>query len=213
MSSNPAQIMSSRSEHDPAPDTDPDSVFWQDAPRVIMTGNGYGIEVPGYRTEVRSRWTDKNLYFLFLCPYEQLHLRPDPSVTAKTNGLWNWDVAEAFIGSTHDPIHRYKEFELSPQQEWLDLDINLEKPGKVNDESWSSKFEVAARVAPEEKIWYGFMRIPYASIEERKAAAGNTLRINFFRSQGPTPVELAWQPPLQASFHAPQHFGLLKLIA
>ncbi len=204
---------SSRAEQDSAPDTNPHSTFWQNAPSILITGDGYGNEVPGHRTEVRSRWTSSNLYFLFLCPYEQLHLKPSPALGAKTDGLWNWDVAETFIGSIHEPMHKYKEFELSPQGEWLDLDIDLEKPGKIAMDSWSSGFQVAARIEPVEKIWYGCMRIPYASIDEDEAMAGNTLRINFFRSQGPKPVEMAWRPPLQASFHAPEQFGILKLIS
>ncbi len=51
------------------------------------------------RTEVRTRWTAQNLYFLFVCPYEQLNLRPNPKTSTETYGLWNWDVAEVFIGA------------------------------------------------------------------------------------------------------------------
>src|SRR5665213_2666032 len=162
MNGDSQQATSSQAQQDSAPDTNPDSSFWQNAPSVIMAGDAYGKEILGHRTEVRSRWTNNNLYFLFLCPYEELHLKPLPTQAAKTNGLWNWDVAEAFIGSLHEPIHKYKEFELSPQGEWLDLDIDLEKPGKVATESWNSGFEVAARIEPGEKMWYGFMRIPYS---------------------------------------------------
>lgn len=212
MNNNLQLAISSWAESDSAPDTDPESRFWRGTTPIYLTANSYGKEVPGYRTEVRSRWTSENIYFLFLCPYEQLHLRPDPLLTAKTWELWNWDVAEVFIGSHNDPIHRYKEFEMSPQGEWLDLDINLHQPDKIADHSWSSGFQVAARVEAEVKIWYAFMRIPYASVERGPAAAGNELRINFFRSQGPIPLELAWQAPQQASFHAPEKFGTLQLV-
>jgi len=204
--------LSSFADNDPVSDTDPHSTFWQSAPHIVMNHDTHGKQVPGYRTEVRSRWTPENLYFLFSCPYEELHLRPSPSLASKTNGLWNWDVAEAFMGSLNDPIHRYKEFELSPQGEWLDLDIDLTKPRKIGMESWRSDFKAAARIEPKEKTWYGFMRIPYRAIEEREAAAGNMLRINFFRSQGPNHIEVAWKPPQQESFHAPEQFGLLRLI-
>ena len=46
----------------------------------------------------------------------------------ETNELWNWDVAEVFIGSDFKNIRRYKEFEVSPQAEWVDLDVNLDAP-------------------------------------------------------------------------------------
>ena len=55
--------------------------------------------MPGHRTEIRSRWTGRNLYFLFTCPYEQLNLKPEPKTETETNQLWKWDVAEVFIGS------------------------------------------------------------------------------------------------------------------
>ena len=79
---------------------------------------------PGHRTEIRSRWADKNLYLLFVCPYEELYAKPDPSYTAETNKLWEWDVAEVFIGSDFQNIKRYTEFQVSPRGEWVDLDID-----------------------------------------------------------------------------------------
>jgi hypothetical protein len=57
------------------------------------------------------------------------------------------------------------------------------------------------------------MRIPYVAIDKGEAAVDDIFRINFFRSQGPKPVELAWQPPRQASFHAPEKFGTLRLVS
>lgn len=212
MHSDRPQASSKFAEHDSAPDTDPLSTFWVDTPIVTMENDAYGHKVAGHATEIRSRWTSSNLYFLFVCPYQALHLKPNPILDKATGGLWNWDVAESFIGSQRDPIHRYREFELSPQGEWLDLDIDLKQPDKVALTGWTSGFQVAARIQHDQKIWYGSMRIPYASIESNEAKAGNLLRINFFRSQGTKPVEIAWQPPRQASFHAPEQFGTLRLV-
>jgi hypothetical protein len=139
-------------------------------------------------------------------------LKPNPVLNLATSGLWNWDVAEAFIGAPDSPIHRYKEFEVSPQGEWLDLDIDLKQSDKVALTSWKSGFQVAARIEHDRNIWYGSMRISYASLGAGQAKAGNLLRINFFRSQGAKPMEMAWRPPQQASFHAPEKFGMLKLM-
>ncbi|HTU49957.1 MAG TPA: carbohydrate-binding family 9-like protein [Acidobacteriaceae bacterium] len=206
------QAISNFSEEDSAPGTDPLSEFWRDASVTLMNDDAYGNKVPGHATEIRSKWTVSNLYFLFVCPYQELHLKPHPVLDQPTAGLWNWDVAEAFIGAPDALIDRYKEFEISPQGEWLDLDIDLKQPDKVALTSWKSGFQVAARIDHDRKIWYGSMRIPYASLEAGEAKAGSLLRINFFRSQGTKPVEMAWQPPLQASFHAPEQFGALKLV-
>ncbi|MPY88215.1 MAG: hypothetical protein GEU99_09850 [Luteitalea sp.] len=198
---------------------DPASAFWKDAPVTIAANDRWNRPLPDHRTEIRSRWTDDNLYLLFVCPYEQLHLRPDPSTTTETNKLWEWDVAEAFIGADFDNIRRYKEFQVSPQGEWVDLDIDLDQPKPEGGWLWSSGFQVKARIDHEEKVWYGEMRIPIESIDSRAAAPGNELRINVYRIQGPpkeageskTRTVLSWQPTYNRSNHTPESFGTLRL--
>ena len=121
-----AVIQSSKAGHDLDPDTNPASGFWKSAPAVFATNDNFGKPWTGLKTEIRSRWTKDNLYFLFICPYDELWLKPEPATGTETNKLWDWDVAEVFIGSDFEHIRRYKEFELSPQGEWVDLDINLD---------------------------------------------------------------------------------------
>jgi hypothetical protein len=197
-----------------AVDTDPQSAFWRLAPAVFMENDGRGNPVPGYRTEVRSRWTDGNLYFLFVCPFQRLNLKPDPKTQEETNELWKWDVAEVFIGSNFQNIRKYKEFEVSPQGEWVDLDIDLDAPRHEDGWVWNSGFQAAARIDRAANVWYAFMRIPYGSVDTRPAAAGNTLRINCFLSEGARPdhKSLSWQPTGRPTFHAPEAFGSLKLV-
>src|ERR1051325_6325723 len=139
-------IESTYSPQDEALQTDPHSVFWKSAGHVYAERDAFGKAVPGYRSEIRSRWTEKNLYLLFICPYEQLYLKPSPDPGRETNQLWNWDVAEAFIGSDFQNIKHYKEFELSPQPERVDLIIQLEKPHHEDGSTWNSGFQVSARV-------------------------------------------------------------------
>lgn len=204
---------SKRAAEDVRPDTDPSSHFWRDAPAVIAENDQFGKIVPNHRTEVRSRWTKQNLYFLFICPYEELNLKPASRTDTETNELWKWDVAEIFIGSDPNEIWRYKEFEVSPQGEWVDLDIDLHKTHHENGWTWNSGVRVAARIDPGPKVWYACMRIPYASIDQRAATAGNVLRLNLFRAQGPDSRRRAitWQPTQRETFHAPEAFGTLKL--
>ncbi len=207
-------LESKQAGKDVAPDTNPNSSFWVSAPRIIADRDPFGKPVAGHRTEVRSRWTRDNLYLLFIGEYEQLHLKPDPKTDQETNELWKWDVAEAFIGSDFEHIRRYKEFEVSPQGEWVDLDIDLDSPHREHAWMWNSGFQVAARIDRASRTWYAGMRIPYASIDTRPAAAGNLLRANFYRSQGPPEQQkhIAWQPTQHASFHIPESFGAIKLI-
>jgi hypothetical protein len=207
-------VESTQAFNDVALETNPASVFWGAARPVYMNKDTRGKAVPGYRTEVRTRWTRNNLYLLFVCPYEELYLKAGPNTVKETNQLWNWDVAEIFIGSDFRQIKRYKEFELSPQGEWIDLDIDLNKPHHEDGWTWNSGFKVSARIDRAGHVWYGAMRIPFSSIDVRPPEAGNTLRVNLFRSQGPPSNrhQITWQPPMSESFHVPERFGLLKLV-
>jgi hypothetical protein len=209
-----AVIESARAAQDVSLNLDPSSDFWYGASTVFMEKDSFGKVVPRYRTEVRTRWTKNNIYFLFICPYEELHLKPAPDTQKETNELWNWDVAEVFVGSDFANIKRYKEFEVSPQGEWVDLDIDLAKPHHEDGWTWNSSFEVKARIDNATRTWYGAIRIPFTAIDTRPPVAGNTMRINLFRSQGPPlhQQEVTWQPPLKASFHVPERFGLIKLV-
>jgi hypothetical protein len=195
--------------------TDPASIFWSAARPTYLEKDIQGKSVPDFRTEVRTRWTKDNLYFLFICPYDQLNLKPSPNTKQETNELWNWDVAEVFISSNFADIKRYQEFEVSPQGEWIDLDIDLHKPHHEVGWTWNSKFDVSARVDQAAHRWYAAMRIPMPTIDTRPPAAGNTFRMNLFLSEGPESNhhEVTWQPPMSNTFHVPERFGLLKLVA
>jgi hypothetical protein len=207
-------IVSTRANEDVHLTLDPSAPFWKNAHAVFIEKDRFGNRVHAYRTEVRTRWTKGNLYFLFICPYKDLSLKPNPNTHEETNELWNWEVAEAFIGSDFLDIQRYKEFEVSPQGEWVDLDIDLKKPHHEDGWIWNSGFEVLAKIDAQKHIWCAAMRIPYSAIDTRPAVPGNTLRINLFRSGGPPtrPYGITWQPTMSKTFHVPEKFGLLKLV-
>ena len=191
---------------------DPAAADWRGAPRVVITQDYTGAAIPGPPTEVRSRWTTDDLYLLYTCPYSELNLRPNPTTSAATPKLWNWDVAEAFIGSDDERIHLYKEFQVSPQGEWVDLDIDRGEPPK-HDSTWRSGFAVSARIDAAAKVWYGLMRIPFRAIDTRPPEKGRRLRIGLFRLGGVEPKRTyyAWQPTGGVTFHQPKFFGTLEL--
>jgi Carbohydrate family 9 binding domain-like len=209
-----AVMESMRASQDVSLTLDPASPFWHDARGVTIEKDRFEKVNPHFRAVVRSRWTQNNIYFLFVVPYVQLHLKPNPDTQKETNKLWDWDVAEVFLGSNFNDIQRYKEFEVSPQGEWVDLDINLHNPHHEDGWTWNSGFEVAARIDEARHTWSAAMRIPFPAIDHRAPAGGNTLRINLFLSQGPPDNhhELAWQAPMKESFHVPERFGLIRLI-
>jgi hypothetical protein len=120
-------------------------------------------------------------------------------------------VAEVFLGADFRNIRRYKEFEVSPQAEWIDLDIDLDKPRHEDGWVWNSGFEAAARIDASARVWYAYMRVPFGAIDSRPPMAGNTFRVNFYRSQGPSHQAIAWQPTGKLTYHVPESFGLLRL--
>jgi hypothetical protein len=211
---NPTHSRQARSSHsiqDCQPHTDPSSTFWRGAPVTFLSQSTFGEPLPGPVTEVRSRWSSNHLYLLFTCPFDTLHLKSNPNTLTETNKLWEWDVAEVFLGSDFNNIRRYKEFEISPQGEFVDLDVDLESPHHEDGWIWSSEFKVAARIAHSHRIWYGSMRIPFSAIDSRPPRPGNMLRVNFFRSHGKGQSLIAWSPTMKATFHVPEAFGTLLL--
>jgi hypothetical protein len=205
------------------PMADPQSPEWKEIAGIKATRDYFGQPVPLPATEVRSRWTHKNLYLLFICPYDELYINPTPVTTEETNKLWNWDVAEAFIGSDYLHPSRYKEFQVSPQSEYVDLDIDMDEPKSPQEAlEWDSGFTVRGRVDSQKKIWYGEMRIPFASLEEKAPKALDELRIGLYRIEGREPsapdaaasagrIYIAWRPTGAKTFHVPAAFGSLVL--
>jgi hypothetical protein len=192
---------------------DPNSSFWRDVSGIVV-GNDYaGKPVPGNRMEVRSRWTSDTLYFLFICDFDELTLKPNPVTAGETNKLWEWDVAEAFIGSDFDDIARYKEFQVSPQGEWVDLDIDRSPRKRGAGIAWNSGFEVKARIDQARKVWYGEMKIPFEKVGVGSPAVGARLRVGIYRCAGREPNRklISWQITGARSFHIPERFGILEL--
>lgn len=204
---------------------DPDAPFWKDIKGVwIEKRIDSGELAPQLKTDVRSRWTDKDLYFLFVCPYERLNLRPNPQTETDTNRLWEHDVFELYIGSNFDDITKYHELQVSPQGEHLDgkIDATVPTVGIGDEWKWESGWKVKARHDAANKVWYGEIQLPIASIDERPVKAGNEFRINVYRLQGPYlnphpqtagPRDfVAWLPTGEYHPHRPLKFGRLKLV-
>ena len=191
-----------------------DSAFWRSIQGIAMSGDYFGTPVANHRTEVRSRWTPAHLYLLFICQYEDLNLKPDPSTTAETPQLWSWDVAEAFLGADFANIGRYREFEVSPQGEWIDLDIDRTGQKRGGGAAWNSGMNVKARIDSARKIWYGEMKIPFAALGGEPPIAGREFRAGFFRIAGRDPgkKKISWQATGATTFHVPENFGTLRLV-
>lgn len=206
-------LVSHRARADFELSADPSATAWKTVEGVVADKDRFGKPVPGHRTEIRSRWTDKNLYLLFIAPYGELYVKPDPATGADTNKLWDWDVAEAFIGTDFKDIKKYKEFQVSPQGEWVDLAIDRGTQPPTHDTTWNSGYEVKAKVDRNAHVWYGAMRIPLASLGIDAPKNGVETRLNLYRCQGPPSDRkyINWQPVNNETFHTPEAFGRLRL--
>ncbi len=172
------------------------------------------IDYPHIKTSIRGFWTDKNLYLLFECPYTELNLFLPPQNDKKRVGLWDRDVVEMFLGDDWSNIRHYREFEIAPTGDWIDLAIDLDH--ESYDHSWSSGWETKARIDEGKKIWYAAARIPLSAVTSQQVKDGTKWRINLYRIDGlgadPQRRFLCWQPTCVQNRdpnHVPEHFGTL----
>ena len=171
--------------------------------------------LPGHRTEIRSRWTKDNLYFLFICPYEALHLKPNPTPDERDQpalGLGRGRGLHRHGFPAHPPATRNSRCRRRASG-WTWISIAT-SPRPEGGWLWNSGFAVKARIDAAKKIWYGEMRIPVE--EHRSAPAGSRASrcasiSTAARAPDPHRKYIAWQPTHAETFHVPEAFGRMKL--
>ena len=209
-------MLSHQAASDPELTASPDSEFWKNIGGVLMVKTILGAPVTNLHAEIRSRWTTNNLYILFIGHYDALNLKTNADTVSETYRLWLYDCFEVYVGADFVHTNRYRELQMSPQGEFLDLDIDSTKPrpGYGDERFWNSGMKVKARIDEARKIWYGEMQVPISAIDERPARAGNEMQINFYRQDGKMPKRdfLAWQPTGVWNPHHPEKFGRLRLV-
>ncbi len=142
---------------------DPDASVWKNAASQSMSKDcTKEIDYPNLKSTIRAFWTDTDLYILFQCPYTELNLFLPPDNTVERVGLWDRDVVEMFLGDDWTNIRHYREFEIAPTGDWIDLAIDLDH--NSYDHNWQSGWKTAARIDKERKIWYAAARIPLTAV-------------------------------------------------
>ena len=112
----------------PALNLNPKSPTWaHTASTWIAKDCTHQIDYPKLKTEVRGFWTDSDLYLLFICPYTELNLWLPADNSQDRLKLWDRDVVEFFLGDDWKDIKHYREFEVAPTGDWVDLAIDLYK--------------------------------------------------------------------------------------
>jgi hypothetical protein len=209
-------LIANISEVDFVPDGDLDKKVWAACGRVKFRRDAFGtIEFPEIETAASALWTNEYLYLAFWCRYQALHLFAPEERCAEGNELWTRDVVEAFISPEPSISSHYYEFEVSPDNRGLDLEISHE-PISTPDTKWTSGFEHAASINCVSRIWTAEMRIPVQSMGVRQVRPSIDWRINLFRADGVgNDYErhlLSWSPLQIAnrSFHQPESFGILR---
>jgi alpha-galactosidase len=186
---------------------------WAKAQAVRFDADWQGANTDPLReTEVRLLWTRETLFLRFRCRYRTLTTFSDSDPDGRRYQLWDRDVAEVFLQPDSSDLHRYWEFEISPDGKWIDLDINLDKPPGHKENPHSG---MKSRVYRDEKqkIWTAEIALPIGTITPRFEPKTDW-RVNFFRVEGPTEPRFysSWRPTNTAkpSFHVPEAFGKLS---
>ena len=199
------------------PDGNLDKRAWQAAERQRFDHDWTGRKThPEAETQIATFWTNEHVYFAFWCKYTMLNIYEGEDPTKERYELWNRDVAEVFLNPDPARVRHYYEFEVAPNNQWIDLEIDLDKT-PFHDASWNSGFEHATRVDPQSRVWTCEMRIPLRAMKVTRLEAGTEWRINFYRADGPGNDKvrrfLAWSPTKTPGpqFHVPTQFGIIRL--
>jgi alpha-galactosidase len=206
------EIVAAYVAHEITPDAAHSAAEWQSTSPVAFCSDWQGKNPDvGRETQVRVLWSRETLYLRFECRYRELYLFPDSDPNGRRDHLWDRDVAEAFLQPDPSRERYYKEFEVSPNGMWIDLDIF---PDGLAD----LKSGMRRSVVLDEKshTWTAELAIPLKSLTPQ-FDCNAVWRANFYRVEGTKEprTHLAWQPTgtPQPNFHVPSAFGRIRFAA
>ncbi len=162
---------------------------------------------PERETEVKLLWTSKTLFLRFRAKFREITVFSDAEPNGRRDQLWDRDVGEVFLQPDSSHLRCYKEFEVSPNGFWIDLDI-------ARGEKHDLKSRLRRRVILNEavKAWVAELALPMKCLVDRFDPAA-IWRVNFYRVEGAIEPRFysAWQPTRTAvpNFHVPEAFGEL----
>jgi alpha-galactosidase len=181
---------------------------WERASALRFDADWQGKYADALReTEVRMLWTSQTLHISFKARYREITVFFDAEPNGRRDLLWERDVVEVFLQP--DPSHprSYKEFEVSPNGFWIDLDIADDEKHDLH-----SGLKRRAQIDDRKKLWVAELSIPMKSLVTRLDPAA-IWRVNFYRVEGPQEPRFysAWRPTgtPQPNFHVPGAFGRL----
>jgi alpha-galactosidase len=187
----------------------PPPAAWEMASALHFDADWQGKNADALReTQVRLLWTPETLYLRFQARYRDISVFSEAEPNGRRDLLWDRDVVEAFLQPDCSDPRRYKEFEISPNGFWIDLDIAA---GEKHD--LRSGLKRRAQIDEKKKLWIAELAIPMKSLVARFDPAA-IWRVNFYRVEGSAEPRFysAWRPTgtPQPNFHVPEAFGRLN---
>jgi len=204
-----SEILAAYVDHEIRLDAADPASEWQSADPVTFSSDWQGRNPdPARETQVRVLWSKQTLYLRFECRYRELYVFDDSDPNGRRDHLWDRDVVEDFLQPDPSRERFYKEFEVSPNGMWIDLDIF---PGGLAD--LKSGLQRSVMLNQQTHTWTAELAIPIAALSAHFDPAA-IWRVNFYRVEGRTEPRayLAWQPTHtpQPNFHVPSAFGRLR---
>lgn len=190
------------------PDGFPPGPAWMHAPAVSFAHDWQGRNGDSHReTEVRVLWSLQTLFCKFVARYRKITVFEDANPNGRRDHLWERDVAEVFLQPPELSGTNYREFEVSPNGFWIDLDITEKAKRFLH-----SGLKRRAEIDKPTNTWQAQLAIPMQSLTA-KFDPKKPWRANFYRVEGPREPRFysAWRPtrtPIP-NFHVPEAFGKL----
>src|SRR5260370_37204271 len=186
----------------------PGASSWELAAPLHFNADWQGKNAdPERETEVRLLWTPETLFLRFRAKYRVMTVFPDAKPDGRRDKLWDRDVAEVFLQPDPSQLRRYKEFEVSPNGFWIDLDI---APGQTHDLKSGLRRRVGINEAA--KTWVAELALPMNSLADHFDPAARW-KVNFYRIEGAMEPRFysACRPTRTPApnFHVPEAFGEL----
>jgi hypothetical protein len=199
----------------PELNTDPHSATWGHASSAWIEKDCTDkLSYPELKTEVRGFWTDTDIYLLFVSPYKVLNLWLPADNSKDRIKLWDKDVVEFFLGDDWQNIRHYREFEIAPTGDWVDLAIDLDHD--TYGAEWNSGFEHQGRIDEANHVWYAAARVPLKAVSDQRIKNGTMWRANLYRIDGlgedPQRHFMCWQQTCVVNRdpnHVPENFGTI----
>ena len=159
-------------------------------------------------TQVQLLFTPDTLFLRFVAQYRTITVFADSDKGGRRYQLWDRDVAEVFLQPDSSDPWRYKEFEVSPNGFWVDLDISHGK-----NQNLHRGLHRRVSINEKTKTWCAELALPMKSITTHFNPQ-DVWRVNFFRVEGPAEPRFysSWRPTnsAQPNFHVPEAFGILR---